>query len=184
MEDSGNTWPIDVVRTRIRGLGWLTIALALAPVSGLLLAALLDVLLSEKGHNPWLTVGNPWGAVLMVVAFVAPIHVPYTILLWLAARGLFRHRPWARVITLILTPFAVALTLLFGGGIVAALFNLSAEGNRGSSVTMSIVAFSPLTLTSAAYCLCAHSLLWRTEVRAAFTSPPETDAIEHRGRDA
>ena len=176
MENSRKTSPVDVVNSRIRGLGWLTIALALAPVSGLLLSALVDALFPGQGHNPWLSVGNPWRAVLMVVAFVAPIHVPYTILLWLAARGLFRHRPWARVMTLVLTPFAFGLMLLFGGGIVASLFNLLAEGNRSSNVALSIVAFSPLTLTSAAYCLFAHLVLWNAEVRAAFGLTKQTDA--------
>ena len=181
MEHSRKTRSVDVVNRRIRGFGWLTISLALAPVFGILLATLIDLLFLTQRYNPWLSEGNPWLGVLMVVAFVAPIHVPYTILLCLTARGLFRHRPWARVVALFLTPFAFGLTLAFGGGIVVSLFNLLAEDNRSSNVVMSIVVYSPLTLTSAAYCLFAHLLLWNVEVRAAFKLPSAPDASERPG---
>lgn len=173
MENAPNTRSIDTVNSRIRALGWLTISLALAPVFGILLATLIDLLFLTQRYNPWLSEGNPWLGVLMVVAFVAPIHVPYTVLLWLTARGLFRHRPWARVMTLFLTPFAFGLMLACGGGIVVSLFSLLAEGNRSSNVMMSIVVYSPLTLTSAVYCLFAHLLLWRVEIREAFKQPSD-----------
>lgn len=177
MENSRKTWPVDVVNHRIRSLGWLTIVLALAPIFGILLASLIDLLFLTPRYNPWLSEGHPLLGVLLVVAFVAPFHAPYTVLFWLTARGLFRHRPWARVMTLFLTPFAFWMMWASGRGIVlVSLFHLFAEGNRSSNVVMPIVVYSPLTLTSAAYCLFVHLLLWKADVRTAFGLPSDLGA--------
>ena len=170
-----------IIARRIRRLAWLTIALALAPMLGLVLAGLFEAIVPPNGHNPFLASGRPWMALLMVFAITAPAHVPYVAVLCITAWGLFRHRPCARIMTLVLTPFALGLMLLFGGGIVDSLFNVLVKSVRDSNVKMRIVAFTPLTLTSAAYCLFAHLLLWKAEVRAAFKLPSDPDASERPG---
>ena len=170
-----------IISRRIRRLAWLTIALALAPMLGLVLAGLFEAIVPPNGHNPFLASGRPWMALLMVFAITAPAHVPYVAVLCITAWGLFRHRPWARIMTLVLTPFALGLMLLFGGGIVDALFNVLVKGVRDSSVKLRIVAFSPLTLTSAVYCLYAHLLLWNAQVREVFKLPSDRDSPQQSG---
>lgn len=156
-------------KRQVRILGWLTIALAVAPISSLLFPVAVDAILPREPVSPWGDLGA--GASLGVLIFLAIVHVPYTLLLCLTAQGLFRHRPWAHIIALALTVPAFILILFLGGAISVVLYNLLVEKLRDRSLMYGLALFLPLLLTCFAYCLMIHLWLWKRPVRELFYNP-------------
>ena len=176
MDDRCNT-EVAFIDGRIRFLGWLTVALAMAPVSGVLLTFLIALLSApfypaQGGHGgPWADTGI--GPAVIFVGFLAAMHVPYTILLCFTARGLFQLRQWARIMTLCLTPFLFVLMLFTGGGIVFAIHLAVVRHLTVELVLVGIL--GPLTLTGVVYCVLSHLWLWNPDVRTLFKSQDDAN---------
>jgi hypothetical protein len=103
----------DPANRRVRILGWLTIAIAAAPQVAIL-GLMISIALSPRSGA-----GGPIGSSsfdLGICCYLAVVAAPWTLGLCLTAWALFRHRPWARALTLVLTVVVFVLTLLFGGG--------------------------------------------------------------------
>jgi hypothetical protein len=162
----------DVWKSRaIRRLAWMTVALAFAPLMGLMLVVLFEAFVPPQGHNPFLASGRPWVALLMVLAITAPAHVPYVTVLCITAWGLFRRRAWARIVALILTPLAAILSLFAWGGTISALYSWRVEGLQGSNLKETIIAFSPTAILSTTYSVTAVIVLWNRDIGATDALP-------------
>lgn len=119
------------------------------------MGGLCDVIFPPKGHNPWLSGGSWWGGLLMVLVITAPAHVPYLTVLGATAWGLFQQHPWARIVAIILLPFAAILSLFAWGGTIVSMYEWLGKGNNSSHLKYSILTFSPTAILSAAYCIAA-----------------------------
>lgn len=162
---SGASTSPEVRRSRgIRRLAWVTIALAFAPLMGLLLVSLFETVVPPKGHNPFLASAGPWRTLLMVLVITAPAHVPYITILCVTAWGLLRHWKWARTTTLVLAPLVAILSLFAWGGIFSAMYSWQVESIQNSNFKETIIAFSPTAILSGIYCVAAIISLWDRDI--------------------
>ncbi len=180
-------------------LGWLTIAVAPQAV---ILGLMISIALSHNYGS-----GGPIGGKgfdLGICVYLVVGAAPWTLGLCLTAWGLFRHRPWARTLTLGLTVVVFVLTLLFGGGLWLSLHNELAAYRRDNvsvypefdpvarkmverrvqrtveplvlrkHAQQQALSFLPFLLCSP-YCFLAQLCLWRQPVRALFRNPRSMD---------
>lgn len=168
-------------------LGWLTIAIAVAP-QAVILGLMISIALSPNYGS-----GGPIGGKgfdLGICVYLVVVAAPWTLGLCLAAWGLFRHRPWARTLTLGFTVVVFVLTLLFGGWLCLSDENWLLTVEILSVEPVEILSREPLVLRKNAqqqalpflpfrlcspYCFLAQLCLWKQPVRALFRNPRSMD---------
>lgn len=169
----------DSANRRVRILGWLTVAIAVAPQ--VLTLPLLVYVVTHPHTGPHPDIGGG------ISCFLAILAASWTLVWCLAARGLFRYRPWARVVTLVLTAVVFILTLLVGVGVSLYWHNELEEYRRSPFQSVSgldnvrreceffmVMSFLPFLVLSP-YCFLAHLWLWKRPVCALFCNPGSTD---------
>ncbi|MCY2977473.1 MAG: hypothetical protein NTU79_02245 [Planctomycetota bacterium] len=160
----------DSANRLVRILGWLTIAIAVAPQ--VVILGLMHIIALSPDYGSAGPIGGK-GFALGICGYLAVVAAPWTLGLCLTAWGLFRHRPWARTLTLGFTVFVFVLTFLFGGWLWLSPDPGPEPSYRHAALSL-FLSFLPFLLCSP-YCFLAQLWLWRQPVRALFRNPRSMD---------